>query len=190
MSFADELRAYDSNSEKKKKMEVMNNKLQQEVSIYINEIKKACSYVNSNNRRDVAIYFTVGYDEGYIFHGFIEKLPNVQEFIDKANQFNKEKYTNWSTYHGAGTGKFETRLYEDLIRYDSSRLDYAKELEMRLNKEVSKLGFDSYKVSLEELDDIYVVHDRTAGILSGTIKEKISTRVAGKIYTFRFQASW
>ena len=187
MSFADELRAYNPNSENKRIKEI---NLQKDISLFIGILKEACTKANQSNKKNISFYCISWQSDGYTEHGYIEKLPTVQDSIEEAGRFNKEKYHTYSVHHGASTGKSETRLYNQLIYYDSSRLDYAKELIDRLNKEVSKMGFTSYRVSLECLDDIYIIHNRTAGLFSGTVKEKLSTRVAGKIYTIIFQVSW
>lgn len=187
MSFADELRAYDPNSEQKR---IMHTNIQRDVSLFTGILKQACTNANQSNKKSVSIYCIRWVDDGYTENGYIEKLPTVQDYIEKANRFNKEKYHTYSTYHGASTGKSETRLYGQLIYFDSSRLDYTKELQKELNNEISKMGFTSYRVSLVCLDDTYIIHNRTAGLFSGTVKENVSTRVSGKIYTFLFQVSW
>ena len=186
MNFADELRAYDPNSVKKD----YEHRLQRDISLFTGILKQACTNANRSNKKSVSIYCIRWLDDGYSEHGYIEKLPTVQDYVEKANRFNKEKYHTYSTYHSASPGISENRLYGQLVYFDSNRLDYAKELQKRLNNEISKMGFTSYKVSLVCLDDTYIIHNRTAGLFSGTVKEKVSTRVAGKIYTFLFQVSW
>lgn len=187
MSFADELRSYDPISENRR---IENTNLQRDTSLFIGILKQACKNANSSNKRKISVYCISWQSDGYTEHGYIENLPTIQDYIEKANKFNKEKYHTYSTYHGASTGKSETRLYNQLIYFDSNRLDYVKKLQVQLNNEVSKMGFNSYKVSLVSLDDTYIIHNRTAGLFSGTVKENVSTRVAGKIYTFLFQVSW
>ena len=186
-SFDDGLRAYNPNDEK---MRIKNAQLQKDVSVYLDIFKGACTGANLRNKKSVSCFCVSRQDDGYTEAGVIERLPTVQDYIQEAEKFNKERYTTNSTYHYADTGKYETRLYGELLKYKPEDLDYAKELRHRLHDEISKMGFTSFKVSLIELDDIYVIHNRTTGLLSSTIKESISTRVAGKIYAFRFEASW
>lgn len=135
------------------------------------------------------LYLTSWLDDGYTEYGYLEQLPTVQQEIEESKRFNKEKHTNYGRNY-VGTGNFEHRLYEKLISFRSQKMEYGRTLQQLLNNEVSKMGFNSFKVSLIELDDIYIVHNRKASLFTGTVSETLSTRSTEKIYAINIQAAW
>ncbi len=178
MSFADELRNYDAGPEQSR---IIQSNLKNDVSLLVGLLKQACKEANTSHKRSVSI-FCISYDsDGYIETGYIEQLPNAQQTIAELKKLYKH-------YDGAPFRK-EQQLYQRLIRFDSSRLEYVKILQKQLNDEVSKMGFSTWKVALVELDDIWIIHSRKSFTFS-RLSESITTRNDGKIYTFNLQASW
>lgn len=186
MNFADELRNYSAEEEWNKKTSAM---LDSDVSLFTGLLRQACLKANASNRRSVSFYCTSWSDDGYTKHEFIEQLPTVQQKMEESKWFNKERHINYGI-NAVRAEKYEIRLYGNLISYDPQNLKYAKALQKRLSYEISKMGFSNYKVSVIELDDIYIIHNRKAGLFSGKITEELSTREAGKIYTLNLQAAW
>ena len=184
MRFADELRAYDPDSEKKR---ISNADIQKDIDMFIYILRQACEHANRSNKKSVSFYCTNNDGERLSYY-YKNKLPTVQDYFEEAKRFNKGDYSD-RPYEYRSVGKFERRIYWDLVYFDPDRLDYAKELQRRLNNEISRMGFTSYKVSLVCLDDIYIIYNRTERLF-GELKETVSPRVAGKIYTFLFEVSW
>lgn len=186
MYFADELRNYNPQEEQNRIISAM---LDRDASLFEGLLRQACLEANTRNRRNVSIYCTSRQDDGYKHHEFIEQLPTVQQKMEESKRFNKEGHLN-TGINSVGTGKSEIRLYSNLISYNTQNLKYAQALQKRLNNEISKMGFINYKVSLIELDDIFIIYNRKAGYFSGKVTEELSTRKAGKIYILNLQATW
>ena len=187
MSFADELRARDPAGESAR---ILGFNLQKDTAALTEILKRACTAASEADRRSVSVYCTSRQDDGYTEYGYIEELPTVRDCEREAEEFNRGKYTTYSRFHSASSGTYETRLYGQLICFGPDRLDYAGKLQESLRSEIGGMGFTSFDVTLAELDDIYVVHERRRAFMSEVLRESVSSRVAGKIYAFRLQASW
>lgn len=187
MAFADELRNYNSDNEKRR---IMNMNIDKDSSVFLGVLEAACRDANAKSKRSVSIFVKFTPDEYGPIYSYLEELPTFQEQVERTKSFNKSDYRSWSTYHSASTGTFKTLLYGNIVSYDPNDSEYIKALHQRLNSEVAKMGFTSYKVSLVLLDNIVLLHNRSAGVFSGRISEKLSTTIEGKIYTFNLQAEW
>ena len=187
MSFADELRSYNSDDEKNR---LMNVQIKKDVSVFVSVLKDACISAIKQNKRDVSIYCAVENDEyGPQYHA-ISILPTVQEHTERAQTFNKERYDSLGSRRSVGSGIFETQLYGNIYIFSEDKLEYVRKLKNQLETEIKGMGFTSYIVSLIMLDNVIIQRNRKAGLFSGTVRESISTKISGKIYTIRIQAAW
>ena len=53
-----------------------------------------------------------------------------------------------------------------LFFLSQDRLSYANMLKKQLCNELNKMGFENFSVQIQQLDDIYVIHNRTASFFS------------------------
>ena len=103
--------------------------------------------------------------------------------------FNRRNYDDGSKV-STNLGRYETRLYGNLIFFSQDRLSYANMLKKQLCNELNKMGFENFSVQIQQLDDIYVIHNRTASFFSRKVTETISVRKEAKIYVLNFKIHW
>ena len=187
MNFADELRHYNKKSERET---ITNANLNKDSALFIELIKNACIDANKKHKNSISVYFTSYLSDGYKEYGWTNCLPTIEYYRKSANEFNRGKnYDDGSTV-STNLGRYETRLYGNLIFFSQDRLSYANMLKKQLCNELNKMGFENFSVQIQQLDDIYVIHNRTASFFSRKVTETISVRKEAKIYVLNFKIHW
>ena len=179
MNFADELRHYNKKSERET---ITNANLNKDSALFIELIKNACIDANKKHKNSISVYFTSYLSDGYKEYGWTNCLPTIEYYRKSANEFNRGKNYDDGSKVSTNLGRYETRLYGNLIFFSQDRLSYANMLKKQLCNELNKMGFENFSVQIQQLDDIYVIHNRTASFFSRKVTETISVRKEAKIY--------
>ena len=85
-------------------------------------------------------------------------IRNIEYYRKSANEFNRGKNYDDGSKVSTNLGRYETRLYGNLIFFSQDRLSYANMLKKQLCNELNKMGFENFSVQIQQLDDIYVIH--------------------------------
>mgnify|MGYP004663760667 FL=1 len=129
MNFADELRHYNKKSERET---ITNANLNKDSALFIELIKNACIDANKKHKNSISVYFTSYLSDGYKEYGWTNCLPTIEYYRKSANEFNRGKNYDDGSKVSTNLGRYETRLYGNLIFFSQDRLYYDNMLKKHL----------------------------------------------------------
>lgn len=186
MSFADDLRNLDPKAREAEQLARAAKGMAQEL---LSTAQNACARAANSGKRSISGYVRWYVDDGYPEREFVSALPSAKQFNGMAVGSSR-----WgaSEINGRpkGTHTYEYRLYSDFLRSPNpSDLSFARMVRNHLILGIQKLGFTRYNVTIQALEDIYMVEKLSRGDLIQ--RKSLTTRKGPQpIYLLKIEIAW
>lgn len=185
MSFADDLRNIDPKAREAEQLARAAKGMAQEM---LSTAQNACARAANSGKRSISGYVRWYVDDGYPEREFVSALPSAKQYQGMAMESRR-----WSTsdiYGPNGTHTYEDRLYVDFLHSPyPSDLSFARMVRNHLILGIQKLGFIRYNVTIQALEDIYMVRKITRGCL--VQRKSLTTRKGPQpIYLLKIEIAW